>query len=176
MGFNNYDDFENREYRERLFQDTLEKCSRKSIKYISRSKYYKMINILLVTITIIISSVLGVILAVQQQDYISATLSFSITFFTLIHQAFKIGTLGVYYRHYGLQIKKMQRNLIRTIKNNEDIDIKDIDKLVDSINEELDDIGMSLFSQTYGPKNITAAGDEGEINMDDSKVESPNNV
>lgn len=157
------------EYRAKLFRETLSTCSKKSIKYVSKSKYYKFANISFVMIMIVISCVLGVLLAANQQSYALASLSFCITFLQLVHQAFKIGTLGVYYRYAGMQINKLQRRLIRKVREN--ADVKDIDQLVENINEELDDISMMLFSQSYGPAAANAANQEGDLNMDNKEVE-----
>lgn len=156
------------EYRAKLFRETLWTCSKQSTKYVSRSKYYKFANISIVMIMIVISCVLGVLLAVDEQNYILAALSFGITFLQLVHQAFKVGTLGVYYRYAGMQINKLQRRLIRKVR--EHADVTEIDQIVENINEELDDIKMMLFSQSYGPSAVNSASNEGELNVDNKEI------
>ena len=172
--FDEYYHLEEQEYRYKLFQKTLTRCSRKSVKYIGRSRYLKMANVAFVLSMIVLSSVLGVLLAVEGGDYILATISFSITFLQLVHQGFKIGTLGVYYRYAGLHINKLQRTLIRKMRDIRDgEDIGEIDRIVDNINEELDDLNLLLFSQGYGPSNVSASGGEGELSTENEKADLP---
>lgn len=158
------------EYRAKLLRETLAKCSNKSVRYISWSKWFKFANISFSMIMILISSILGVLLISEEQDYFLAALSFTMTFLQLTHQAFKIGTLGVYYRYAGIQINKMQRMLIRKVR--ECADTSHIDQVVDNINEELDEINMMLFSQSYGPSSVSA-GSEGDLNVDHDKADIP---
>lgn len=159
---------ENTEYRQRLFQEVLTRCEHNSKKYVVRSKFYRLLNISMIMLTIIVGSVIGVLLAVEVQNYLLASLSFGITFIQLIHQGFKIGTLGIHYRYAGFQISKLKRMLVQKVRSGSDID--EIDTIVDFINDELDELSYSLFSQSYGPSSIRYNQDA-ELDLGDDPVE-----
>jgi len=89
-----------------------------------------------------------------------------------MHQGFRIGTLGVYYRYAGTHVNKLQRTLIRKMRGLRDgDDLTEVDRLVDAINEELDDLNLLLFSQSYGPSAISSSGGEGELNLENNNGE-----
>lgn len=143
------DELQEQGYRKELFQKALAKCNENTIKYIKRSKRYRFLNITLNMMLIVGETTLGLFLAIEQQDYVSSGISFAVALIHAIMMSFKINSLGIEFRLAGTRTSAMARRLTRSIYSNSNID--DVDQLVGSILEELEDISLHLFSRTYGP-------------------------
>lgn len=141
-----------REHRKDLFLETLNRCNGYTIKYIRQSKFYKFLNINLNMFLIVCETTLGLILAIERQDYISASIAFLAALIHGIMLAFKINSLGIEYRSAGTRTNALARRLTQA-SYSPLTDIEDIDRLVNDVMEELDGISLHLFSQSYGPSD-----------------------
>lgn len=150
------------EHHKELFLETLTRCNDYTIKYIKRSKLYKFLNINLNMILIVCETTLGLILAIERQDYVSASIAFLTALVHGILLAFKINSLGIEYRLAGTRTNALARRLTQA-SCNPSTDIEDIDRLVNDVMEELDDISLHLFSQSYGPSDRAKLNDHGDI-------------
>lgn len=145
------------QYRQELFQTTLAKCSNRSTHYIRYSKLFKILNINMFMIMTVGVTVLSILLAVEKQDYLLAGIGFGINAMQLIHKGFNIGSQGIEYRNAGSRIVRLRRQLVHSMRDGKPINY--IDKLVDMVNDELEDLDLRIFSKSYGPGAINFTGD-----------------
>lgn len=164
-----FDNIINGTYQEKFFFRTLNRCNKWGKKTTYQAGIYKIINIFLSLLIVILACVVSVVSASQEEYYITA-ISTSIIGVQMVHELFQIGKKGIYLKYASVRLSRIKTLLLNTL-------IKatgpnELYSVATNVANEMDDLELSLFSMSYGPRaiKISQFGGDIDIELDNSSV------
>lgn len=150
-------------YEMKYFLQTLEDCSDYAKSTLRYARIYKFLNVLATMIFIILNAVITV-LAIESGTWYLAAISFTVTVTQLSHELFGLGKKGVYFKSASIRYTSIRRTLLDELMNAEDD--SQLENIARILRKEMDDLDVTLFNMSYGPRKIYASGGNVEADTD----------
>ena len=145
-------------------------CEQKSTDARCKANTFRIFNIGISLLIIICGVLATAILAMSDsEDYITIALTAIITLVQTIHEIFRIGQRGVYYKYASIRL----RSLLRLVR-------EDVFKLSSGlemiryahrIQKEIDDLDLNMFKLSYGPESVKYNNEENNNETNDTKIQ-----
>ena len=137
-------------------QHLIVECENKARWAQCKANLFRLLNISVSLLIIVTGSIIGVVSSVQpEKNYIAIVLGFGITTIQTVHDLFRLGHRGIFYKYASLRLRNIlhsARESLIALHNG-----KDLLRFSNHMQREIDDLDFTMFKISYGPDNIKSS-------------------